>query len=153
VEACPPTLGYRLRKACRKNRAAMITTAAVLAGALLAVAGQTWDLLRARAAEADAVAARDGQADQRDETARQRDAAGKAREEAENKRAEANDALGKLQRIQQQQQADQYVWDMQLLPLAFEANNIAEVKRVLDRHIPKPDEPDRRGFEWRFWDR
>jgi serine/threonine protein kinase/WD40 repeat protein len=153
VEACPPTLGYRVRKAVRKNKAAVITAVLFLAGALVAVAGQTWNLLRARAAEADAVAARNAEARQRDETARQRDAAVEAGEEADRKRTEAAVALGKIREAQNQQEADQYVWDMQILPLAVEANNVTEVNRLLDRHAPRPGQADRRGFEWFYWDR
>src|SRR5204863_1160839 len=57
VEACPPSLGYRVRKFVRRNQTAVITTAAVVAGSLAAAAGQTWNLLRARDAERRAVAA------------------------------------------------------------------------------------------------
>jgi WD40 repeat protein/tRNA A-37 threonylcarbamoyl transferase component Bud32 len=153
VEACPPTLGYRLKKACRKNRTAFITTAAVFASVMVAVIGQTWNLLRARAAEADALAAWNAEAEQRDETARQRDAAVEAGKEAERKRIEANEVLKNLRLAQEQQQADQYVWDMQLLPLAFDAGNVAEVNRLLGRHIPQGDRPDRRAFEWHYWHR
>jgi serine/threonine protein kinase/WD40 repeat protein len=153
VEACPPTLGYRLRKFYRRNRAAVITTAAVVAGALVALAGQTWNLLRARAAEADAVAARNAEAEQRDETAKQRDAAIKAGNEVTRQRNDAIEAGKRLRLAQEEQQANQYVWDMQLLPLAFEANNLAEVKRLLDRHVPQPGQTDRRGYEWYYWDR
>src|SRR5262245_55053827 len=38
VEACPPTLGYRLRKAYRRNRAAVLTAGA-FAAVLVAAAG------------------------------------------------------------------------------------------------------------------
>ena len=153
VEACPPTLGYRIRKAYRKNRAAVVTATAVLVGALLAAAGQTWNMLLARAAEADAVAARVAEAEQRDETARQRDAALAAGREVARQRDETNAALGKLRLAQEEQQANQYVWDMQMLPLAFEAGNLAEVSRLLGRHVPPSGQPDRRGFEWFYWDR
>src|SRR5207248_7827409 len=76
-----------------------------------------------------------------------------AGKEADRKRAEADDAVGKLNRAHDRQQDDQYVWDMQLLPLAFEAGNVAEVNRLLDRHRPAPGQADRRGFEWYYWDR
>src|SRR5262249_47641075 len=107
----------------------------------------------ARAAEAEAVAARNAEAEQRAETARQRDAAIAAGKEADRRRAETDDALAKLRLAQERQQASQYVWDMQMLPLAFEANNVAEVKRLLDRHVPQPGQTDRRGFEWFYWGR
>jgi eukaryotic-like serine/threonine-protein kinase len=153
VEACPPTFGYRVRKTIRKNKAAVITTALVLVVALVAVAGQTWNMLRAQAAEAEAVAARNAEAEQRDESERQRDAVIEAGKETDRKRAETAVALGKVREAQNQQEADQYVWDMQILPLALEANNVTEVNRLLDRHAPQPGQTDRRGFEWFYWDR
>jgi WD40 repeat protein/serine/threonine protein kinase len=57
VEARPPSAAYRLRKFARRNRAAVITTAAIVVGALAAAGGQTWNLLRARDAERRAVEA------------------------------------------------------------------------------------------------
>jgi serine/threonine protein kinase/WD40 repeat protein len=160
VEACPPTLGYRLRKAYRKNKTAGFLTlfvAACLVAVLLNRYFASLDYLderdRARAAEAEAVAARNAEAEQRDETARQRDAAVVAGKETTQQRDETQKALGKLRLAQEEQHANQYVWDMQLLPLAFEANNAAEVKRLLDRHVPTAGQTDRRGFEWYYWDR
>jgi WD40 repeat protein/tRNA A-37 threonylcarbamoyl transferase component Bud32 len=146
VEACPPGLGYRLIKYYRRNRAA-ITSALVLATAL--VVGTTlsiWQASRAFVAEVRAER-------ERDEALASRGEAEQSRSEADRKRVETNDALQKLRLVQEQLKADQYLWDMQLLPLAFEANNIAEVQRVLDRHIPRAGNTDHRGFEWYYWDR
>lgn len=42
VEACPPTLDYRLRKFVRRNRIAITTMALVLVSLLLGLAGTTW---------------------------------------------------------------------------------------------------------------
>jgi serine/threonine protein kinase/tetratricopeptide (TPR) repeat protein len=51
VDAGPPSIGYRLRKAARRNRAALVT-AAVLAAALIAgTAVSTWEAIRAMKAE------------------------------------------------------------------------------------------------------
>ena len=58
VEACPPGAGYRFRKWLRRNKAASVATAAVLVAVVLAVAGQTWNLVRARDAERKAIEAR-----------------------------------------------------------------------------------------------
>ena len=51
VEACPPGAGYRFRKFLRRNRAAVTATAVVLVAMILAVVGQTWNLMRAWDAE------------------------------------------------------------------------------------------------------
>jgi serine/threonine protein kinase/tetratricopeptide (TPR) repeat protein len=89
VEACPPTVGYRLRKAYQKNRAAVHTAAALLLAALLVVAAQTWSLLQARAARRDAEAARDVADEQRLEAERQRADAVREKERAAREKLEA----------------------------------------------------------------
>jgi hypothetical protein len=98
VTAVPPSAGYRVRKFVRRNRTAVITTAAVIAGSLVAVAGQTWNLLQARAAERRAVAAEAkavAETSAADENARQaaveRDRALRAEAEAIRQKREAND--------------------------------------------------------------
>jgi hypothetical protein len=62
-------------------------------------------------------------------------------------------ALGILRLAQEEGEAGQYGWDMQTVPLAFEVGNVAEVNRLLDRHVPQPGRSDHRGFEWFYWDR
>ena len=52
VEACPPTLGYRLRKAYRKNRAAVRVAGAFALLLLAAVAVSSWLAMKASRAEA-----------------------------------------------------------------------------------------------------
>ncbi len=70
VEACPPSRIYRLRKFARKN-GRLIVTAATVAILLAAGAGvSTWQALRARAAERQALAARDREADELEEVKR-----------------------------------------------------------------------------------
>jgi serine/threonine protein kinase/WD40 repeat protein len=138
VEACPPTLGYRLWKA-RKFWAAfavVLLIVGILKGVTLF---SIWQMSRATIAEQVA--------------ATERDEAVAAREIAAKERDKANAALDQLQRAQEERQAGQYVWDMRLLPLALEAGNVAEVNRLLARHLPQPGPTDRRRFEWYYWDR
>jgi non-specific serine/threonine protein kinase/serine/threonine-protein kinase len=47
VEACPPTLGYRLRKTYRKNRAAVLTAGAFAAVLVSALVATSYGLVRA----------------------------------------------------------------------------------------------------------
>jgi serine/threonine protein kinase/tetratricopeptide (TPR) repeat protein len=47
VQACPPSLGYRLRKFARRNKAALLTTALVAAVLLGATAVSVWQAVRA----------------------------------------------------------------------------------------------------------
>jgi tetratricopeptide (TPR) repeat protein len=100
VEARPPSTGYRLRKFARKHRA-LLTTAAVIAVLLVGgIVGTTLGLIRARAAEQDAVRAQTAEAEQRllaEANVRKALAAAaaekKAKEEAEARKAETDDVL------------------------------------------------------------
>lgn len=46
VQACPPSAGYRFQKFARRNRAALISAAMVLAALLVGLAGTTWALIQ-----------------------------------------------------------------------------------------------------------
>jgi hypothetical protein len=46
-----------------------------------------------------------------------------------------------------------YFSDMQLAQAAWENNRPPGVRDLLDRHCPKPDQEDLRGFEWYYWNR
>jgi tRNA A-37 threonylcarbamoyl transferase component Bud32/tetratricopeptide (TPR) repeat protein len=59
VEACPPTLAYRLRKAYRRNRAAVLTAGAFALVLVTAAVVSVAFAVQARRAEADALAERD----------------------------------------------------------------------------------------------
>jgi serine/threonine protein kinase/tetratricopeptide (TPR) repeat protein len=65
VEACPPSRGYRLRKFARKNRNLLAAAGAFVLLLTAGAAVSTWLAVRATAAEKDALAARDGEAEQR----------------------------------------------------------------------------------------
>src|SRR5262249_60469109 len=79
VEACPPTLGYRLGKAYRRNRAAVNTVAAVFFAAVFGVAAQTWGFLQGRGARRGAGAAGGGAAQEGVGAGRQGGAARRAK--------------------------------------------------------------------------
>ena len=59
VEARPQSVTYRLRKLFRRNKAAVLTTAAIAAALLLGTAISTWLAIRATRAEAEARSAED----------------------------------------------------------------------------------------------
>jgi eukaryotic-like serine/threonine-protein kinase len=153
VEACPPTLGYRMRKTVRKHKAAILTAVAFAAVLVGGAAVAAWQAVRATDAEhATAV--------ERDRTAEQRDAADEARTEAvkQFKIAKENldrgaDTLKRMAAVQNKLRAAQYWWDMQSAPLAWEAGHIAHLRGLLDRHRTGAGDRNSIGFEWHYWDR
>ena len=146
VEACPPTLGYRLRKYVQKNGSSIAVVTLFMIFLLTVTGSSVWQASRARIAEIFAK-------EDRDEAERQRQQAAVDRDAAVEAGKQTNTAYGKLRLAQEQQQTSQYRWDIKSVPIAFEAGEIDEVNRLLDRHIPAAAQPDRRGFEWFYWDR
>lgn len=53
-------------------------------------------------------------------------------------------------RLRRQSQAESYTSDMSLAKQAWEQGNLRQAQALLRSHIPKPGEPDLRGFEWRY---
>src|SRR5215203_4406932 len=64
VQACPPSMGYRFRKFARRNRAAVLTAAAILFVLLAGIAGTTFGLIRAENRREEAEKARADEATQ-----------------------------------------------------------------------------------------
>jgi serine/threonine protein kinase/tetratricopeptide (TPR) repeat protein len=50
VRACPPTVGYRLRKFVRRNKVPMVAVGLVLLALVVGITGTTWSLVRAAGA-------------------------------------------------------------------------------------------------------
>jgi serine/threonine protein kinase/tetratricopeptide (TPR) repeat protein len=65
VLACPPSVGYRLRKFARRHRAAVGTAAAILFVLVAGIVGTTFGLIRAEHRRAEAEQARGNEAAQR----------------------------------------------------------------------------------------
>jgi WD40 repeat protein/serine/threonine protein kinase len=65
VEARPPSAWYRFRKMARRSKAAVTTAGLVAAALLLGTGVSVWQAVRATHAEAEALAARDREAEQR----------------------------------------------------------------------------------------
>jgi serine/threonine protein kinase/WD40 repeat protein len=146
VQACPPTVGYRFRKYARKHRVALAAGAATAAALLIGLALTSWQAVRATNAERDTALALAKAADDRD-------AAIKLGEKLDTRLGEIKAANEQIRGEQARRRADQYAWDMQMLPLTWEDNNAGEARRMLERQIPGPGENDLRHFEWRFWNR
>ncbi|MFO0808670.1 MAG: serine/threonine-protein kinase [Gemmataceae bacterium] len=139
VDACPPTVGYRLRKVVRKHRAAVLTAGA-FAAVLLAAAGVSlgFGALAMRA---------------RDEAQRQRVEAEAneriARENGDRARGEAEKAHAAEDRTRRLLYASQ----MAGASFALAEGRLADVLQTLTETTPGPGEPDLRGWEWHYLNR
>jgi WD40 repeat protein len=132
VEACPPTLGYRLRKAYRRNKAAVLVGGAF--ALLLTLGIVATSVLAIRATNAEGVA-KQGQADAL--------AAEKVAIEQGDAARAARDEL----------RLALYDTDVQKAESFWQANNRQRTVEMLDHNRPRPGETDIRGFEWHFLNR
>jgi serine/threonine protein kinase len=101
VQACPPSLGYRARKAFRKNKVAILTTGTVFAALLMGIALASWQAVQATRAKREMAAAldvADGERDKSNNLVKVLDT-----QLGENKAANAQ-----ILREQAQRRADQY---------------------------------------------
>jgi serine/threonine protein kinase/WD40 repeat protein len=146
VQACPPTLAYRFRKWARKNRVAFTTGSAIASALLVGLALTSWQAVRATSARRETVA-------EQGRTQTALDDALRIGKELDARLLDIQTANAQIRREQAQRRADQYAWDMQMLPLTWEDNNAREARQMLERQIPKPGEIDLRHFEWHYLNR
>jgi serine/threonine protein kinase/WD40 repeat protein len=132
VEACPPTLGYRLKKTYRRNRVAVLIGSAF--ALLLTVGVVAASLLAIRATNAERQAAAD------------RDVAIDAEQTADREKLNALASRDELRH-------SLYVSDLQMAASLWQGKDRARTLEVLDRQRPQAGEPDLRGFEWHFLNR
>jgi len=134
VIACPPSAAYRFQKFARRNKAAFLSGAAVIASLVIGLGislrmfvKEKEDHGRAVAAEKQAEAALAGEA--------------QSRQEAEDNARQA---------LASEQHANllAYVSDMRLASEAWEDGNLSLMINLLNTHRPKRGGPDLRGFEW-----
>ncbi|MGQ0636156.1 MAG: protein kinase domain-containing protein [Planctomycetaceae bacterium] len=93
VEACPPSVGYRLRKLTRRHKAALVTTAIVAVAMLVGTAVSVWQAVEAKGARKVADTERRDAVAQRQEAQTQRDEANRQRQTADEQRQLAEDSL------------------------------------------------------------
>jgi WD40 repeat protein len=122
VVARPPSTAYRLQKAWRRNRLAFAAGAMVALALLLGTALATWQALLAN---------------------RQTDLAKASRREAilAQMRAEVGERAAR---------ENLYAADMNLAQEVMLAGNRGRARSLIEAHRPQPDQPDLRGFEWRY---
>jgi WD40 repeat protein/serine/threonine protein kinase len=136
IEARPPSAWYRLSKLARRNRVALTTAAVVAAALILGTGASTWQAVRATVAQQEARLNEAEALEQKREADHAKDRAEKQRDEL----AALNDRLRHLT----------YVADMNLARQAWDENDPALARDLLERHRPKPGETDLRHFEWRY---
>jgi hypothetical protein len=129
VEACPPSVRYRLGKFARKYRKALVTAAAftvlLVAGAVLSALLAVW----ATSAEREAN--------------RQRSASEAAKQEALQAKAEADNQRDEARRTA-------YAAGIGLAQRAWEENNVVRARELLDEVPREAAGRDLRGFEWYY---
>ncbi|MBY0461499.1 MAG: serine/threonine protein kinase, partial [Gemmataceae bacterium] len=153
VEACPPTLGYRLKKAYRRNKAAVWVSAAFSA-ILLAATGVSLAFgVMAKRAEADAVAARNGETEQREEVGKQRDLAVQLGSKAVVERDNTKKALALAESERDRVRRLLHASQMNDAQSTLRENRVPRFLQIMDEMKPAPGEPDMRGWEWHYLDR
>jgi WD40 repeat protein/serine/threonine protein kinase len=136
VLACPPSVGYRLRKFARRNKAAVLATVLVTGAMLLGLALSLWKYADEREARHEADYHREQAETNADEAQRQTAAAVHARQDAEGQRNSAYQNL--------------YHADMRLGLVDWNAGNLGRLTQKLWTHVPKPGDTDHRCWEWYY---
>lgn len=122
VQARPPSNVYLLQKFLHRHRGPVAAAAALAITLLAGITVSTWQAVRARIAER---AAADAQ----------------KLESGLRRRAESERATARL---------NEYVADINLVQQSLNAGNFARAVQLLNKHRPTNNEPDLRGFEWRY---
>jgi eukaryotic-like serine/threonine-protein kinase len=122
VLARPPSNVYRLQKLLHRHRRVVGAAAAIAVTLLGGSAISTWQAVRATRAERTALMAQQKETDLR-------------------RRAVQSESTARL---------NEYVADINLAQQSLTAGNYGRAVQLLEKHRPRPGEPDLRGFEWRY---
>ena len=122
VLARPPSNYYRFQKTVRRNRVAFAAAGAVAAALVIGATISVWQAIRATDAE------------HTESVLRQKAV-------AEQRRAETEKSAARL---------NEYIADINLAQQSLTDGNYGRAVQLLNKHLPKPGEPDLRGFEWRY---
>ena len=117
----------------------MLVAGAFLLLLVLGTIVATWQAIRATVAERSASASA--------AVARNRE------HEADLARGQAEQRRDELARLNEDLRRTHYTEDMNLARVAWDENNLALTHELLEKHRPRPGEPDLRGFEWYYLDR
>src|SRR5262249_7813999 len=139
VQACPPSMGYRLSKFARRNKGPVLAASLVALALVVGIIGTTWGMILATD-EATERGKAEQQAQEREELA----------EKAERRAKEDRDeAITQKNRVLDQQ----YALGMYPVSRLWRDGGHIQVRRLLDALRPGPGEPDLRGWEWHYQDR
>jgi WD40 repeat protein/serine/threonine protein kinase len=140
VQACPPSLSYRLGKLLRRHKGPVLAVSLVALALVGGIIGTTGGMLHAVAETAEKEKARTL-------ALQESDRAGKAEKQAKDDRNEA---------ITQRNLARNQRYDVGMKPIwrLWQEGSHVQVRQELDALRPGPDEEeDLRGFEWHYQDR
>jgi WD40 repeat protein len=153
VEACPPTVGYRLRKFSRRYGAAIVAVSLIVGSLLGITAFSVSQMNRAHFAETAALAESLNADIERKQAIASQERADAAQKTAAAERDRVAQANASLRRLADEQPRTLYATSMNLAQAAWETGNPARTFDLLRRQVPRPGEDDLRGFEWHYWDR
>jgi hypothetical protein len=136
VLARPPSRLYRLQKFARRNKVMFTATVAVTVALVSGLGLATIGFVRARAERNQAVAA--------ERRAQQE------KQAADEARLQAQDSESKARTAELLTRQRAYVSDMNLVQQAWDEGRLQRAQALLSAYVPKPREPDLRGFEWRY---
>jgi WD40 repeat protein/serine/threonine protein kinase len=132
VEACPPTLGYRVQKYVRRHKALIGAVSAVAAMLLVGIAATSWQAVRATRAEGKALTALDDAVIAGEREAQQRALAVAAADEAKANERKAKASEEKAQEQTLRAETALHAGELHLAQLAWERNDLVEAERLLD---------------------
>jgi WD40 repeat protein len=143
VQACPPSVAYRLRKFARRNKVALVTTTLIAAALVLGTVVSMWQAFRATQAEGLAQERLQAETNARTEADEQRTAAVK-----QETRAKAQEARAKEE--ERTARRHLYAAHINLAQQAWESGDAGRVLELLEGQRPLPAREDLRGFEWYY---
>ncbi len=160
IIARPASTAYRLKKFTQRNWPAVFAGSAIAAALLLGTFVSTWMAVReyqaSQVALSKAIEAneqRSSAMNAKQDADHQRQAAEGLNEELATSNKELQQQSEDLRRRKETQRRLAYAGQMNAIQKAWDANNIARVRELLNATRPGRGEEDLRGFEWHYWQR
>lgn len=142
VEACPPSTGYRLQKYFWKHRVAVVTGSLVFVALVCAVAGTSWQALRATRAESDLSRRLLDLAEEQKKTSAALFHAKEAEALAESREVTANN-------LKETAERERYFAEIATAHYDIQRNYFERAKKRLLRYLPIAS-TDKASWEWYY---